>query len=275
MSLRNATKIGLEFIRPVGFIFLNIDKSMKATLFFLLIFTANVSNAQDNSALKEAQQMPYFQGCEELPNGSPEKRNCSNQKLVGFIAKNLNYPARAKSEGIEGTVYVSFTVNERGVVGESKLLHDIGGDCGNEAIRVVNMMPPFQAAVHDKKTVKVELNLPVRFNLSDRENNKAEGYTLSWGALKGSKVSRIQLRENVGNQVQIRDQKGNSVLIDELVFSFEKKNKAISEKSRGELNNELKKVIYKAKKGGLFTVSASVQSNGEFLYIDRSFEVVE
>jgi len=242
--------------------------------FFVLLITQNLT-AQYAETLTEADQMPYFNGCTDLPDGSAEKRACSNKNLINFISQNLNYPEKAKITGIEGTVYLSFVVSEDGSVSEPTLLHDIGGDCGQEAIRVAKLLPDFEPAKQDEKFVRVKLNLPVRFALQNQEEDKSSDYFLTWGALKGAQVTRTELRDNLAKDVLIRDRKGNTVLIDELVFSFEKGDRFMNEKSRGEINKDLEKIILKTKKGGIFTVSASVQTGGEFIYVDRSFEVIE
>ena len=250
---------------------------MKITtlLFFFALITMQNITAQYTAPLTVADQMPYFNGCADLPDGSSEKRACSNKNLINFIAQNLNYPAKAKVTGVEGTVYVSFIVSEDGRVSGTTLLHDIGGDCGREALRVTEMLPNFEPAKQDGNFVKVKLNLPVRFALQNQQEDKSSDYFLTWGALKGKQVTRTELRDNLTNEVLIRDSKGNTVLIDELVFSYEKGERLVNEKSRGEINKNLEKIILKAKKGGIFTISASVQAGGEFIYVDRSFEVAE
>ena len=250
---------------------------MKKTIllcFTALFFLHNLF-AQYAEPLTAAEQMPYFSGCENFADGSKEKRNCSNRNLISFISQNLNYPAKAKAEGTEGMVYVSFVVATDGRVHSPLLLHDIGGDCGNEALRVINSLPPFQPAVQDGKPVEVKLNLPVRFSLQDAAEDKAADYFLSWGALQGNKISREELRSNLTSEILVRDREGNSVLIDELVFTFEKNEKVVSEKSRGEVNENLKKVAAKAKKGGNFIISATIQTGGEFIYVDRTFIVTD
>ena len=243
-------------------------------LFFALVTTQSVS-AQYAEPLTVADQMPYFKGCSDLPDGSTDKRVCSNKNLINFIAQNLNYPAKAKVTGVEGTVYVSFIVSEDGRVSDATLLHDIGGDCGREAIRVTELLPNFEPAKQGDAFVKVKLNLPIRFTLQNQQEDKSSDYFLTWGPLKGKQVTRTELRDNLTNEVLIRDRKGNTVLIDELVFSFEKGERLLNEKSRGEINKDLEKIILKAKKGGIFTISASVQAGGEFIYVDRSFEVAD
>lgn len=245
------------------------------TLIFMLLFTASFLFGQQSEFLTKADQMPYFSGCEDEINGSKEKQNCSNTKLIHFISQNLQYPAKAKVESIEGTVYVSFIVTEKGAIIEPTVLHDIGGNCAAEALRVVKMMPPFEPGIQDGKHVHVKLNLPIQFKLQSLEENKASEYNLAWGALKSGKVTRTQLKENLSNSIQVRNRNGDEILINQLIFSYEKGKRVLVQKSRGEITKELSKVAEKAKKGGIFTVSVSVQESGEFIYIDKIFEVVE
>lgn len=249
-------------------------KITKLLFVFTFIALQNLA-AQYAEPLTVADEMPYFQGCAELPAGSNEKRACSNKNLIDFIATNLSYPDKAKVTGVEGTVYVSFVVSEDGRVSDAALLYDIGSDCGQEALRVTEMLPVFEPAKQDGKHVKVKLNLPVRFSLQNQEEDKSADYFLTWGTLTGNEVTRTELRNNLENEVLVRDRKGNAVLIDALVFSFEKGDRLVNEKSRGEINKGLEKVILKTKKDGIFTISASIQDGGEFIYVDRSFELVE
>jgi protein TonB len=46
------------------------------------------------------------------------------------------------------------------------LLRDIGGGCGEEAVRVVKMMPKWIPGKQKGKPVRTQFNLPVKFKLS-------------------------------------------------------------------------------------------------------------
>lgn len=104
-------------------------------LFF--IHLAQGQMFEDASVLTHADQMPYFAGCENLENGTIEKRTCSNHHLVAFISEHLIYPDSAKNAQLEGIVYISFILDELGNVLITRILKDIGGGCGLEAQRVV------------------------------------------------------------------------------------------------------------------------------------------
>ena len=118
---------------------------------------------------KVVEEMPRFPGCEEMTASAEEKRMCANQKMLEFIYENIRYPAVARDNGIEGTVVVSFVVDQKGYINDAQVVRDIGGGCGTEALRVVNMMndlPKRWAPGKQRgRPVKVLFNLPVRFKL--------------------------------------------------------------------------------------------------------------
>ncbi len=86
-------------------------------------------------------------------------------KLNEFLAANLKYPAQARETGTQGLVYVTFVVEKDGSLTDIKVLRDIGSGCGEEAIRVVKMMPKWKPAKQRGKPVRQQFNLPIRFNL--------------------------------------------------------------------------------------------------------------
>ncbi len=86
--------------------------------------------------------------------------------LKRFLAANIVYPEQAKTIGIEGTVYISFVVDENGNVGGAKILKGIGYDCDEEALRVVNKIPKWKKPGRNaNQPVRVRFNLPISFRL--------------------------------------------------------------------------------------------------------------
>ena len=85
--------------------------------------------------------------------------------LSKFIADNIKYPQLAKENNITGRVFVSFVVEKDGRVGQVKILRDIGGGCGAEAVRVVKSMPKWKPGKQRGKPVRTQFNLPVNFDL--------------------------------------------------------------------------------------------------------------
>jgi protein TonB len=87
------------------------------------------------------------------------------EALYKYLAQNIKYPQLARDNGITGKVYVTFVVERDGSIANPKVLRDIGGGCGAEAIRVVKSMPKWTPGKQRGKAVRVQFNLPVNFNL--------------------------------------------------------------------------------------------------------------
>ncbi len=115
------------------------------------------------------EQMPRFPGCEDMAGTNEEKKACADQKMLEFIYRNIRYPAIARENGIEGQVVVTFVVDTEGRIQDPKILRDIGGGCGQEALRVVQMMnnmpERWTPGRQRGRSVNVQFNLPVRFTL--------------------------------------------------------------------------------------------------------------
>jgi len=86
-------------------------------------------------------------------------------ELIRFISENLEYPAIARETNITGTVALSFVVGKDGGISDVKILKEIGGGCGKEAVRVLKMMPRWTPGESNGHPVKVRFTLPVKFRL--------------------------------------------------------------------------------------------------------------
>jgi len=87
------------------------------------------------------------------------------EAMMKFISKNIKYPASARRMGIEGQVFVSFVVDTEGKISEVQTIKGISADCDKEAVRVVQLMPPWKAGKQNGKPVKVRFVLPIKFKL--------------------------------------------------------------------------------------------------------------
>lgn len=88
-----------------------------------------------------------------------------DDSLYAFIGRNIKYPEAAKKNKIEGRVFVTFVIEKDGQVSSAKILRDIGGGCGEEAIRVVKNMPKWKPGTQRGNPVRVQFNLPIMFQL--------------------------------------------------------------------------------------------------------------
>jgi len=85
--------------------------------------------------------------------------------LMEFLNKNMKYPTIAAETGIQGTVYVQFVVNRDGKIVDVVVMRGVHESLDREAIRVVQLMPPWTPGKQQGKTVRSRFTLPVRFQL--------------------------------------------------------------------------------------------------------------
>lgn len=119
-------------------------------------YVAPVVETKDEEVVEEeifisVEKMPEFPGGEE--------------KLYKYLRDNLKYPDMATQQNIQGKVYVQFVVEKDGSIANPKVLRDIGGGCGDEALRVVRAMPKWNPGIQRTKKVRVQYTLPVNFQL--------------------------------------------------------------------------------------------------------------
>lgn len=119
---------------------------------------------------KVVEEMPRFPGCEDLAGNKDEKKTCSDKKLMEYLYSKINYPGVARENNIEGMVVIGFVVNTDGSITDIQLLRDIGGGCGEEALRVVesmnSMATKWTPGRQRGMAVRVMFTLPIRFKLA-------------------------------------------------------------------------------------------------------------
>ena len=215
---------------------------------------------------------PYFRGCEHLTANSDNKKQCSDEALVNFIAATLEYPETAVANKVQGTVVVSFDLTEKGMVENAKVEHDIGAGCGQAALNVVESMPKWEAAFQAGSPVKTRLTLPVRFAFEDKKSDHA--YSLHWGSLQSGKLSKSELKANLEKPIIVRDPFGNAVPVSDFQVSLERGKRSVSAQTTGNtLTKKMKKLIKKAKKGGTLNLSAAVQKGATFVVLNEEIRI--
>ena len=88
------------------------------------------------------------------------------EAMYKFFQDNIRYPKEAKRKNISGKVFITFVVEKDGSISNPRILRDIGGGCGAEAIRVAKMMPRWTPGQQRGLSVRVQFNMPVNFSLS-------------------------------------------------------------------------------------------------------------
>lgn len=116
-----------------------------------------VEEEEEEEVIEEPQIFQIVEEMPSYPGGEAE--------MMKFIYGKIKYPPIARENNIEGLVVVSFVVYEDGSIKDMQVRRDIGGGCGEEAMRVVKQMPKWKPGKQRGKAVRVSYNLPIRFKL--------------------------------------------------------------------------------------------------------------
>jgi TonB family protein len=79
-----------------------------------------------------------------------------------YVAANLKYPAKAKADGVNGKVFVSFVIEKDGSTSSFKVIKGVREDCDREAIRLVKESKWNPALMADKP-VRCAFTVPIDF----------------------------------------------------------------------------------------------------------------
>lgn len=133
-------------------------KKLFITLSFVLIGIFSV-NAQTNEPVYEKTDIAAeFQG------GMTE--------MFNFIGKNLKYPKPAVDANVTGKVYVKLIIEKDGTISSPEIVKGIGFGCDKEVMRVVGLMPKWNAAQIGGNAVRSSMVLPIMFALEKGKKSK-------------------------------------------------------------------------------------------------------
>jgi protein TonB len=128
-------------------------KKGKASAAFATDNSLKVAKDKDGIYYK-ADKMPEYPGGETA--------------LSTFVENNINYPQDAIDQNTEGTVNVSFVIDEKGkVMNPVATGKTAGHGLDEEAIKIIKQMPDWKPGMVKGKPVKTHLLLPVTFKLAD------------------------------------------------------------------------------------------------------------
>ena len=108
------------------------------------------------------EDVPLFPGCERVPKS--QRRDCFQEKIQQHIIRNFRYPEIAQEMGIQGRVFVQFTIGKDGSItgirtrGPDKNLE-------KEADRIISKLPRMTPGKQRGRPVRVPFSVPITFKL--------------------------------------------------------------------------------------------------------------
>ncbi len=134
-------------------------KTIQMILVFALIIVAGKTKiSAQNDKVKDG----VYTICEKMP-----EYPGGEDSLRSDLAKQIKYPEEASKKGIQGKVYVSFVVDEKGKIKDAKIARTVDPLLDKEALRVVsNLDKAWTPGTEKGKAVKVSYTIPVKFALN-------------------------------------------------------------------------------------------------------------
>ena len=96
-------------------------------------------------------QMPEFKG--------------GTEKLIAYLGAEIHYPESSKKANEQGTVFISFVIDEKGKVTQPAVEKGVTDSLDAEALRVVSAMPDWVPGKDKNQLVSVKMVLPIKFQL--------------------------------------------------------------------------------------------------------------
>ena len=108
------------------------------------------------------EDVPLFPGCEKVRKS--KRRECFQNKMNRHIRRNFRYPEIAQEMGIQGRVFVMFTIGSDGSIinirtrGPHSILE-------REANRIISLLPKMTPGTQKGRPVRVPFSIPITFRL--------------------------------------------------------------------------------------------------------------
>ena len=131
-------------------------RKKKGKTFITLPMAGNEKIARDNEGVyNRAETMPEFPGGQDA--------------LSNYINDHLQYTQQAIDNNTDGTIRITFVVDENGKVVSPKVISPkkLGNGLDEEALRVFNTMPSWKPGKVNGKKVRTRLEVPITFQLEE------------------------------------------------------------------------------------------------------------
>ncbi len=117
-----------------------------------------ITQAPPQEVEQEAQIFEFVESNPVPPGGSQEA-------LLKWIGRTLQYPEIAAENGVQGKVIVQFVVEKDGSITKATVVRGVDASLDKEALRVINKMDKWQPGKQGGKPVRVKYTLPIQFKL--------------------------------------------------------------------------------------------------------------
>jgi len=95
----------------------------------------------------------------------PEFGESNKTEIAYWFVKNLRYPIFAQENGIQGNVFLQFTIDSDGRIGNISILRGVHESLDREAFRVIHMIKKVKPAKLNGQNIPIYITCPINFKL--------------------------------------------------------------------------------------------------------------
>ncbi len=131
--------------------------------------TGETKRSMRTTGTGEIKNSCYTQLGEKIECGVFYEEASFKENVMTYIGNNLNYPPEAKENRLEGTVKVGFVIKETGHVKDAYVVSGFDERCDEEALRLIEQMPPWKPLIVDGRPIETYKVLPITFWLPEED----------------------------------------------------------------------------------------------------------
>ena len=137
---------------------------------------SQATTPQDTTIYDAPESLPYplLKSCAlDIHPGwtADSARTCGEFNLMRLMSQNIVYPYEARDQNLQGTIVAQLIIEPTGRMSHINIIKDIGGGCGNEALRVLKLLDTlglrWQPGMNAGKPIRARKALPFRFRLTE------------------------------------------------------------------------------------------------------------
>ena len=117
------------------------------------------------------------------------------QAFYEYFGQNIIYPNKARNKSLQGTVFISFEIDSIGQMGNVKIIKDIGENCGEELLKIVNRTPGQWIPINRTFTFILPIRLKLEnfdpFKIQDNPPIDVKTYESEVKNIKGKLLGEI------------------------------------------------------------------------------------
>jgi TonB family protein len=134
-----------------------------------IIISESTTLVEDDTPFMIVEEMPALGDCKKLRGN--ERHQCTQMEIIKFISQNTQFPSAAIDANVQGTVFIYFVVDKKGLVRDAKVMREVHPILDAEALRVIRSLPAFEPGMQRGEPVSVQYTIPVKFIIR-KKNSK-------------------------------------------------------------------------------------------------------